>query len=786
MLVSRECARVRACVLGERSVEVSCTSSFAPPFVCRMGLRRPWAMLLVAVFLLASAPFACPFDTINDVEHGDDYELGMAETMAAAFAATAASADEPVESESPVLVASGEVEILSGASDLPPAIPDEGSPDEIVYDPMLTGLSPATKEAAGVVMPRVFFTYPDEGATLGSSDATIGVDLDPPDADLTALDLVMCIELLFRHGRQRTCFESVLDLTLSGLEEGKILAIATLEVNSSSSSSGEQESVGRTVVSKATRNIHVVLDTPPSKIGITFPRAEEHLSVQYIGVALRLDNFAADDGYFCMTISKGVELSPTGAISSMTSSEDQCIQATRSEVVVSTDFPEGLNVVRAQLYDPSGQPLGARVAHSDTWFRITPAASLPRPAMGLVREWSSCAATDLRGDMATLPVVHIAVLSALSYNRYHEAMVMIKSILFNRKRANLLHFHLVVDPAGRIFFTERLLALNLPGLRVSFHDFEAVCVGPNERLLKKFNFTQSAHYSGHAGYCRLYLYRHLKVAVPGITGVVAVESDQIFMDDIVDLWDQFAQFGDEAMVGMPEIYKPWGAGRTQPTKVDLTTDGSTIRARQGSGKLGSSNSIAGPGARHIDEYHGNGFIGGIIMLNFTRMGWGDGWHALIERSLGQFLETRNEDEKETESWNPQMNDQDIFNSIFSLHPRYVFPLPCQWNLQFHAFQEQVRMCGADTSKLDCPTAKAEGMFLCRRRPAVVHFMAQSYRVLDHGMGSVATDYYSNFWRAMDDLNPDLLRYDFLEASCVGPGDVEKEEELQDGTEESRR
>ena len=145
-----------------------------------------------------------------------------------------------------------------------------------------------------------------------------------------------------------------------------------------------------------------------------------------------------------------------------------------------------------------------RSSATNTWFRITPPTMLNRPAMGTVQDWSSCGgvlsgsgAKDGKvafiGDMAKLPTVHIAVLSAISYNRYNEALVMIKSILFHRKRANLIHFHLIVDPSGRIFFTEMLLAQQLPGLRVTFHDFERVCVRPNERFLKKYNFTQSAH-----------------------------------------------------------------------------------------------------------------------------------------------------------------------------------------------------------------------------------------------------------------------------------------------------
>ena len=122
-----------------------------------------------------------------------------------------------------------------------------------------------------------------------------------------------------------------------------------------------------------------------------------------------------------------------------------------------------------------------------------------------------------------------------------------------------------------------------------------------------------------------------------------------------------------------------------------------------------------------NKYHGNGFIGGIVMLNFERMGRGDGWQSLVEKSISKYIKMKADLDLEVESWNPQMNDQDIFNSIFSLNPELVYALPCQYNIQFHAFQEHLRMCGMDnTNNIECDEAKNTGMFLCKRRPAIIH------------------------------------------------------------------
>ena len=150
---------------------------------------------------------------------------------------------------------------------------------------------------------------------------------------------------------------------MSGVESGQLLAIATLELNATVD--------GRTpgeIISKDTRSISVLVDVKPAKIGITFPRTEEHLSIQYVGVAVRLDGFEKDDGIVCMTITKNIEVNEQGEITRVGESADQCLQPMRKEIVVSTNFPEGLNGVSAQLYSMDGKPLGKRGTKSQRGF----------------------------------------------------------------------------------------------------------------------------------------------------------------------------------------------------------------------------------------------------------------------------------------------------------------------------------------------------------------------------------------------------------------------------------
>ena len=90
--------------------------------------------------------------------------------------------------------------------------------------------------------------------------------------------------------------------------------------------------------------------------------------------------------------------------------------------------------------------------------------------------------------------------------------------------ARALCLHLVVDAGARAFFEARLRgggdddgadgddgggggggAVALPGVGVRYHAFEEACVAPLVGFLREFELPMSSHYSGAAGFCRLFL-----------------------------------------------------------------------------------------------------------------------------------------------------------------------------------------------------------------------------------------------------------------------------------------
>jgi len=327
--------------------------------------------------------------------------------------------------------------------------------------------------------------------------------------------------------------------------------------------------------------------------------------------------------------------------------------------------------------------------------------------------------------------VHMAVISARSEDRYEEALVMIKSALFHwgkstAEKYSALHIHMIVDTAAQDFFKKKLVSQNLPRVEVSFYSFHSTCSVPVDEFLEQYNLHISAHYSGRAGYCRLFL----PSIFPDLNAIMAVESDQLFFDDPGLLWEQFLNFPADAMVGAPELYQPWQESRpyadhsnqsgSQQENI-LEIDGTTTRTEQIPFNLDAEN-------------HGFGMIGGIILLDLKKMRqkqWQMTWH----QNFRQFLENQGK------GWSPTLNDQDVFNAVFSVSPQLLHILPCEWNLQYHAYMNSIRLCGPES--LNCEAALHQNVYVCPRHPKIVHFMAGSY--------NASPQFYNSFWKVYKDM-----------------------------------
>ena len=639
------------------------------------------------------------------------------------------------------------------------------------------------------------FAKPKQGSLVLTSSVTVHLVADPPDFDMLAHDIFFCIELLYRHGTERRCIENTAlpwVANIDGLQEGTVQIVGTLERNATTISGGTvetaalPEAMGTEIAADMRisewdgieQETHVLAQTrvsfdvvvrekPAQTMQISFPRPNEHLSTGSVDVAMRVGGliFASsasssspsievagddndntgrgkDDGdtssYFCTSFVENLN-HPT-----LEKTHNRCIVPEHNEIVLSTKFSTGLHGISARLYGSDGFPLGGPASSTSTVFRITETAAGYRPGAS---HWPNPSgdyhAEDeairvLSAPAASLPIIHLAVTSYRSFNRYKEALLMVKSMLLHRTSSNIVHLHLIVDKAGQQFFERQLLPLNVSCLRVSFHEFDDVCKLPNEAFLAKYNWQLSAHYSGVAGYCRIHLFGWFHKL--GIDSIIAIESDQLFVQDVSRLWDEFSRFGKDAVMGLPELYKPWREGRSTVPASDRTGVGSSIAARRAGHPSESM---------HTDRKH-NGYIGGIVMLNFTRMrALAPSWEGVLHASLDKFLIK----ERHTDpGWTLQMNDQDVINAMAEVRPELFYSMSCQWQIQFHAYKEHQRICGRswEDVELSCKDSHEMGMFLCRRPAALIHFMAQSYKT----RGGLAT-----MWRSVRDLPWSMVLHD---------------------------
>lgn len=123
------------------------------------------------------------------------------------------------------------------------------------------------------------------------------------------------------------------------------------------------------------------------------------------------------------------------------------------------------------------------------------------------------------------------------------------------------------------------------------------------------------------------------------------------------------------------------------------------------------------------------------------------------------------------SWDARLNDQDIYNVVFSLHPELVRILPCEWNVQLHARINSLIYCHLDMPgrreslkekplhghppsdylffqsnqrrlddvDLNCAESRRKKIFVCPKKAKVLHFMSGTYNSYNFLL------YYSFYW-----------------------------------------
>ena len=610
----------------------------------------------------------------------------------------------------------------------------------------------APRHLASGPPPSIRVVEPEDGATYGGDRIQLRVAVDGEFRMGGRGGGVVCIDVTWAQGARSYCVDKLDDWIMGGLEDGNYLATVQLR---------ESDDLASAVVAEARSSFNIQIPKAAllPRVSFSFPTGDGRVfGTSQVDLSFYTTNFPK--GSICLSLHRLLAAAAAAAAAAATggAAERDHSNATLDEAVVNrtcvgahehawrVTLPSGSYRAIAHLHGvATAAPLASRYSSNSVQFRVQldarPGGGATGAALdgGKTRVGASTAAGGgaAAGRGVSEPAfpynrpegsMHIVVMSARVYDRYEEALVMIKSMLFHWRRARVpdgpgITLHLIVDDGGADFFAAAFarLALPLELVDVLYHSYNRVCVRPLEAFLADFEMPMSAHYSGAAGYCRLFMAPYL--ATLGVPAFVAVESDQLFFDDVTNLWRFLPALSGQAFLRAPEMYQPWEDGRPRGPD-EAAAEGHVIRDLDA-------------------DWHGNGYIGGIMMFNISRME-AAGWEARWKGELRAFIESKGRE------WVPKLNDQDIFNAVISRNPQWAAPLPCEFNLQYHAYMNSRRICEAQGEALNCEAALQKGIFVCPRHPSVVHFMSQSY------LGSDLS-YYQSFWHAVAGMSPDLIR-----------------------------
>ena len=633
-------------------------------------------------------------------------------------------------------------------------------------------------------------------------------------------DAVLCATVVQQHGKGFQCFANLEPIELSRLGSGAYSV--TLELRRRPAAAGSVDGSDSDVSEWArmpgvapphTLRFRVELPHAVAKepaMYWVFPRNLERLSTGSFDMSLRVEasmDVAAAGLVHCVAVDAPLPARPragergVGAGTRDGEMSSGCFDVVLSrsgsggeseggrgggtqEVVLRGSFAVGAHVAHAALYDRAS---GAQLDASTVRFDVLAAAAeraAPAGAAGGEAGWgaNTIAAVEGGASDAAGAAIEVVVMSVRSHDRYEEALTMIKSMVLHRRRRAMdrlrLNINVVTDAPGRRFFGEaaRAIERRRDDVRVVLHDFTYACAAPVDAFLREFNFRLTAHYSGRAGFCRLFFPDTLPAT---LDAAIALESDQLFFRDVGELWREFKSWSPTQAIGIPELYKPWRAARGGG-------EGAAAERQQQRCAAEAQACTEPLRAPPVAASH-NGVIGGVVMYNLTRLralrvvpageeegeppsrgaqptrpetGWGAWWRARLRAFAARARD------RDGAQWAPVLNDQDVLNAVLTLPPpaprdaprvddTVLYTVPCAWQLQYHAYLDEVRFCGtdgvgsADHRGFSCPAAASDGAFLCREAPGLVHYMASSYRV-------ASPSYYTEFWAAAEATPLDML------------------------------
>ncbi|KAL5111128.1 LARGE xylosyl and glucuronyltransferase 2 [Taenia crassiceps] len=212
-------------------------------------------------------------------------------------------------------------------------------------------------------------------------------------------------------------------------------------------------------------------------------------------------------------------------------------------------------------------------------------------------------------------------------------MVFLKSLLmhhFENGQPNPapIHLHFLTDDATRFIVEGILESWRLNQIRLTFYAAEPIQA--------KIGWMRSRHSATKVATMKMYLPEILNSTV---AKVLLIDSDSVFMTDVVELWRHFDRFGRYQFLGM--------AIEQATMPFDFTRFGGNKRSF--------------------------GYNAGIMMWyvqRLTQAKWDAIWQPTLKRTMAVY------------TWLPAA-EQTLINTVILDNPDIFYLLPCTWNLQMY-------------------------------------------------------------------------------------------------------
>ncbi|XP_045453796.1 LARGE xylosyl- and glucuronyltransferase 2-like [Melitaea cinxia] len=228
--------------------------------------------------------------------------------------------------------------------------------------------------------------------------------------------------------------------------------------------------------------------------------------------------------------------------------------------------------------------------------------------------------------------VHIALVCMGKCTRIITPML--KSLLHHRQTQ--VHFHFIVGSGSMHTINKLFETWDIPDVKYTCYD--------SQNRLSEVRWIPNSHYSG--------IFALVKLLFPSILPdslkrVIVLDSDLTFLSDIAELWDLFRNMTDDQYIGLVENESNWytNTGKRWPAL-------------------------------------GRGYNTGVMLLDLykirRKIDWTSVWHETIRENLEILKETT-------------LADQDVINAIIKKHPKIVYNISCQYNVQM-SMQTLAKSC----------------------------------------------------------------------------------------------